>query len=387
MPSVAPGMPKPTQSHVLVADDQPDVVEALRFLLKLNGYAVVGASSPGQVLEKLETSRFDLLVMDLNYARDTTSGREGLDLLDALRRLAHRPQIVVMTAWGSIPLAVEAMRRGAADFVTKPWDNSKLLATLEEQLRLRAAAEGQRPDEIAAELLEAVAIQRALLPKDLPRFAGFDVAFAWKPAHHVGGDYPDIVPLPGGGFAICLADVVGKGMPAALLMSNVQAAVRSMAQEIPRPSRMLERLSALVAANAPLGKFITAFYADVSPTEGRLRFSNAGHNPPFVVRKSGEVMELQDGGFVLGVFKDATYAEGEVSLHAGDRVVFYTDGLTEAEDHHSEQFGPERLQRLAVSLRGLAPERMQDELMAAASAWCSGRFDDDVTVITLGVDG
>jgi sigma-B regulation protein RsbU (phosphoserine phosphatase) len=374
-------------AKVLIADDQVDVIEALRFLLKLNGYRVDSATSPSKVLQKLDGGSFDLLVMDLNYARDTTSGDEGLDLLDAIKRLRHRPSIIVMTAWGSIPLAVEAMRRGAADFVTKPWDNDRLIATVEEQLRLRALLAEARPDAVAEELNEAVRIQRSLLPRDLPAFTGFEVAMSWKPARSVGGDYPDVIPLDDDRFAICLADVVGKGMPAALLMSNVQAAVRSLAREKLRPCTLMERVNRVVTDNAVPGKFITAFYGEVSPTEKLFRYSNAGHNPPFLVRRSSEVLEMSEGGFVLGVFRDTTFAEGAIALEPGDRLVLYTDGLTECVNGKGEELGAERLQRIASRNRHLSAEAMQSETLDAVSAWCAGRYEDDVTVITLSVQG
>ena len=111
-------------ARILIADDQPDIVESLRLLLKAQGFLIESASSPGGVLKTLETGDFDLLLVDLNYARDTTSGREGLDLLTAIRRLDPNLPVIVMTAWGSVELAVEAMQYGARDFIQKPWDLS-----------------------------------------------------------------------------------------------------------------------------------------------------------------------------------------------------------------------------------------------------------------------
>src|SRR5581483_345354 len=111
--------------RVLVADDQPDVLEALRLLLKAEGYQLETAASPAGVLAAIEDREFDVLLMDLNYARDTTSGQEGLDLLNSVRALDSTLPIVVMTAWGSVDVAVEAMRRGARDFVQKPWENAR----------------------------------------------------------------------------------------------------------------------------------------------------------------------------------------------------------------------------------------------------------------------
>jgi len=134
--------------RVLVADDQPDVVEALRLLLKTEAYEIETAASPRAVLEAVQARQLDLVLMDLNYARDTTSGAEGLDLLTRLREIDPTLPVVVMTAWASLDLAVEVMRRGARDFVAKPWDNSRLLAIVRTQVELGSALRrGERLEE------------------------------------------------------------------------------------------------------------------------------------------------------------------------------------------------------------------------------------------------
>ena len=132
-------------ARILIADDQIDVVEALRLLLKGEGYQIESATSPNQILHAAESSDLDIVLMDLNYTRDTTSGQEGLDLLNRLQALDSSLPVVVMTAWGSVDVAVEAMRRGARDFVQKPWDNTRLLAIVRTQVELgRALRKGQR---------------------------------------------------------------------------------------------------------------------------------------------------------------------------------------------------------------------------------------------------
>jgi DNA-binding NtrC family response regulator len=154
--------------RLLVADDQPDILEAVRMLARSNGFDVRSATSPAAVLALVETEDFDVCLIDLNYARDTTSGKEGMDLLARLRDLDPTLPVVVMTAWGSIEGAVEAIRRGARDYLQKPWDNARLLATLRAQLELRNAlraanrldAEAARTR--AAELPEVVAKSRAM---------------------------------------------------------------------------------------------------------------------------------------------------------------------------------------------------------------------------------
>src|ERR1700721_4843277 len=125
----------PTQTRIVIADDQPDVLEALRLLLKGHGYTTEAVTSPAALLDALGRAEFDLILMDLNYARDTTSGREGLDILDQLKASENAPPIVVMTGWATVGLAVQAMQRGVGDFVEKPWVNAKLLEILNTQIQ------------------------------------------------------------------------------------------------------------------------------------------------------------------------------------------------------------------------------------------------------------
>ena len=134
-----------SEGRVLIADDQPDVLEALRLLLKGEGFGTESATSPAGILAALETREFDVVLMDLNYTRDTTSGQEGLDLLTRIQSIDAMVPVVVMTAWGTVDLAVEAMRRGARDFVQKPWDNARLMSIVRTQVELSGALRrGQR---------------------------------------------------------------------------------------------------------------------------------------------------------------------------------------------------------------------------------------------------
>ena len=142
--------------RVLIADDQPDVLEALRLLLKAEGYQIDAASSPAGVLAALDVKEFDVVLIDLNYARDTTSGQEGLDLLSRIQALDSTLPVVVMTAWSSVKVAVEAMRRGARDFIQKPWENERLLSILRTQIELSRALRNGLRLEAENRLLRAV---------------------------------------------------------------------------------------------------------------------------------------------------------------------------------------------------------------------------------------
>ena len=274
---------KTMQTRILIADDQPDVLLALRLLLKGNGYATETVSSPAELLEAVADREFDLVLMDLNYARDTTSGQEGLDLLSHLNAIENVPPIVVMTGWATVGLAVEAMQRGVTDFVEKPWSNAKLLASPEKQAAIgrerralpRMPCAPARPSrncfavqQHEHEIAEARAIQEGFLPKEIPQLAGYEIAGAWQSARVVGGDYFDVLSFEHNSLGICIADVAGKGMPAALLMSNLQAAVRGLASVDISPADLCTRLNLLLCRNMANDRFITFFYGQLDGSNG-----------------------------------------------------------------------------------------------------------------------
>jgi sigma-B regulation protein RsbU (phosphoserine phosphatase) len=373
----------PTPARVLVADDQPDVLEALRWLLTGEGYEPQFVSSTDGVMEKLKAERFDLLLMDLNYSRDTTSGREGLELIPRVRTHDSSMPIVVMTGWGSIDTAVEAMRRGAKSFVQKPWEDVTLLEILDREIA--EARSARRLDQKQQrEFEEARLIQRGLLPTSVPKVDGVQLAVAWQPANGVGGDCFDTLSF-GQVLGISIADIAGKGLPAALLMSNLQAAVRAFAQESVAPSSICGSVNRLLCRNMASGRFATFCYARVDATGRRIVFSNAGHNPPLLVRKSGSFERLSDGGTVLGVFPDSQYDQGEMPLEAGDRLIFYTDGITEARNPAGDEYGEEQLAAAAIQCRTDPAEAMKDALLAHVNEFTGGHFDDDATLIVVGI--
>jgi phosphoserine phosphatase RsbU/P len=376
--------PESSAPRTLIADDQPDVLEALRLLLKREGYQIEAVNSPKAVLERLHDREYDVLLMDLNYALDTTSGQEGLDLLARVQKLDSTLPVVVMTAWGSIRLAVEAMQRGAADFVEKPWDNSKLLSTLRTQIEARHERRNGAARE-SVEIEAASATQRGLLPQSIPDFPGYGISAAWRPAGAVSGDYLDLLRLDSSHLALCVADVIGKGVPAALLMSNVQAAVHALAGEMLPTGELCARINRIVAANVGSGKFITFFYGVLDGAR-RFSYTNAGHCEPILVRQNGDCVRVNHGGVVLGVFPDWEYREEHVDLEPGDRLVLFTDGITEIANADGDEFGEERLMELLRAHRALDAEAMQKRVMGAIAEFSGGNFQDDATLIVAAVE-
>jgi sigma-B regulation protein RsbU (phosphoserine phosphatase) len=390
-----------TIPKILIADDQPDVLEALRLLLKGHGYETESVSSPSAILSALDAREFDLLLMDLNYARDTTSGREGLDLLEHIQSREAFPPIVVMTGWATVGLAVQAMQRGVGDFVEKPWVNSRLVEILEKQIGLgrerREMRRHAREDELERieisekvrrqeqDMAEALSIQMRLLPAELPQAPGYAIAADWRPARIVGGDYYDVLRFDENTLGFCIADVAGKGMPAALLMSNLQAAVRGLASSSVSPEELCTAINRLLCRSIAGDRFITFFYAVLDIPSGLLRYTNAGHPAPLVVRSDGSHAALFDGGGVLGVFEGGEFCSGEIQLSVADRVVLFTDGLLEAHDDDGEEFGSKRILEECLSLRHSDAASVLDGIFARVREFGGRVFEDDATLLVLAV--
>ncbi len=372
---------------LLIADDRVDVLEALRLLLKNEGFVFDLVTSPAAVLEKLKGEDYDLLLMDLNYARDTTSGEEGLDLLSHVKTINDSLPVVVMTAWGSIPLAVETMQHGVGDFVQKPWDNARLLETLRTQVEngrtRRLQIRSRRTQE--RELQEAREIQQNLIPRTLPNLPGYCLSARWQPAHTISGDSYDVLAFDARRFALCIADVAGKGMPAALLMSNLQAAVKAFASSQVAPRDLCSRLNRLLLDNVSNDRFITFFYGVVDGTERRIRYVNAGHNPPLLLRKDGELIRLAGGGTVLGIITDPEYQEGSLELESGDRLLLFTDGVVEARSPQSEEFGETRLLELLHNYASKPVEELTRTIMSVLSQFSRDDWHDDATLLAMDV--
>ena len=374
--------------RVLVADDQPDIRSALRLLLKGEGFETRSVNSPAAVLASVQQETFDLVVMDLNYTRDTTSGEEGLDLLNKLRQIESAPLVIVMTAWGSIELAVEAMQRGAADFVMKPWENTKLVATL----RKHAENAPRRRNGLAqpphTDLSIARRVQQKLLPNKSVELTTLEYAAQCIQAGAVGGDYYDFLELGDGRTLFVLADVSGKGVPAALLMANLQATLRgrfSMPQEKgPREKGlawlMREVNFAFYQSTVP-EHFATVFLAIYDDRSRELRYVNCGHTPPVLLRRRGEVERLEPTSTVLGAFTAFRCEEAFTTVGAGDIVAAFSDGVVEARRADQEQFGTARVIEVLQGVEATSVLEMPEKILGAVASFSGYGQEDDLTLL------
>jgi sigma-B regulation protein RsbU (phosphoserine phosphatase) len=371
--------------RILVADDQPDVLVALDLLLKAEGYDVETADSPAAALGAASRRCFDLVLMDLNYTRDTTSGTEGLELLARLRARRDAPDVVVMTAWGTIDLAVEAMRLGARGFVLKPWDNAALVRTLRAELDERARrreAEIDGQEAAGRDLALARRVQRQLFPWTGPALATLDYAGDCREAGAVGGDGYDFLDLGPGALGLMLTDTSGKGMGAALLMASLQATLRA---EFARGGvdlpRRLAAVNALFLASTAPEHYATLFFGCYDDARRRLVYANCGHNPPLVLRADGSCERLPPTAPVMGMMADWTCEERDVRIAPGDTLVVFSDGVTEAQNARDEEFGEARLVE-AVRKEGLGPvASLPAAILAAVEEFADTPHGDDLTLV------
>ena len=257
----------------------------------------------------------------------------------------------------------------------------------------RRNAELQRSVELGAARLEmqeqelerAREIQQSLLPKELPQLPGFQVAGAWLPARVVGGDYYDVLRLSETRLAICIADVVGKGVSAALLMANVQASVRAFARDSETPARVCSQINNVLSANIAIGKFVTFFYAVLDTKQRTLHYCNAGHPYPLLV-SADSLRQLALGGPVLGVFPSWEYQDAVAELRSGDRLFLFTDGITEASESDGQEFGDENVAAFAKAHLRQSASELNRRLLAQVTDFCHSQFQDDVTLLVVAVD-
>ncbi len=227
-------------------------------------------------------------------------------------------------------------------------------------------------------------IQTDLLPKSPPAVIGYDIAGASIPAKLVGGDYFDFIRIDEHRLGLCLGDVSGKGMPAALLMANVQATLRSQAISCSSPCECLARSNALLLASTDLERYATLFYGVLDTREHTIDYCNAGHNHPFVFRKDGEPERLKVGGTIVGCFGAADYSDDKVAIHPGDVLLIYSDGVTEAEDDGGVEFGESRLADVVISSIDDPAESLLLKLIETARAHAGPSAPgDDMTVVVL----
>jgi serine phosphatase RsbU (regulator of sigma subunit) len=393
-------------SSLLIVDDEEMNREGLARRLQRHGYQVQGAGSGREAIELLGRCCFDLVLLDIMMP-----GMNGLEVLKFLRRLDSPLDlpIIMVTARGESADVVEALELGANDYLTKPLDFPVVLARIRTQLALRQAvrqvtelerkldARNRELEVTAANLAEtnerltrdleaAARIRQAFLPALQPEFSGARLAWAFQPCRQLTGDYFNVFPLDDRHLGLCMLDVNGNGVAAALLSvtaSHVLARLAGGAGAVVPPTEVAARLSEQFSRQALTEQLITLLYGVLGLDSGEFRFVSAGHPGPIHLPQSGAAAPVEAAGLPIGV-GNGEYRERAVTLQVGDRLVLHSDGVKAVRNGDGEHFGMRRL--LAI-----LEETRQAPLSASLAALLSGveqwRGDtpqhDDISILMV----
>ena len=378
------------QYKILMVDDESDleqlVRQRMRREIRSGQYAFLFAGDGVEALEALgENSDIDLVLSDINMPR-----MDGLTLLEKIPDVDTDLRSVVISAYGDMKNIRAAMNRGAFDFVTKPIDFDDLRVTIDRGLRQlemwrEAEASKDKLLTLQSELDVANSMQQSILPKAFPKNDQYELYGSMAPARNVGGDFFDIIRLEYGRLGMAIADVSDKGIPAALFMMSSRTLLKGAALGCEDPGTVVTVVNDQLQDGNEANMFVTLFYAVFDPETGLVRYANGGHNPPLIVHRDGSSTILPlTGGVALGVAPQFEFSTDQCRLEPGEALVMYTDGVSEAEDLDSEEFGMDRLQEVFGGARLENAQDANDAVFAAVREFAGDRSQsDDITCLVL----
>ncbi len=384
---------KTSPVQLLVVDDEEDlellIRQKFRRRIRRNEFEFVFAHNGKEALEKLaEYPDIHLVLSDINMPV-----MDGLTLLSQLEDTKPEVRAVIVSAYGDMENIRTAMNRGAFDFLTKPIDFNDLEITIEKTLKhIRAMATAlEARDRLVAlerELDVARHMQMSVLPKDPPSSETHEINALMTPAREVGGDFYDFFNLGDTLLGLVIADVSGKGVPAALFTMMTQTLLKGAARNSLSPAHCLSEVNEMLAEDNETCIFVTLFYGVLDLRDGSFRYCNGGHNPPRLVRSDSRVEELPPTeNLVLGVAPGHEYHNGEVRLAPGDTLFLYTDGITEAQNASEEEFGEERLDEKLTSLGKATAHAAVTAVVDAVHAFVGDApQSDDITCLAMRLD-
>ena len=375
---------------ILVVDDEPDIPplvrQAMRPEIRGGKYSFLFAGDGSEALEQLEEhTDVDMVVSDINMPR-----MDGLTLLEQISTQNPDIRSIIVSAYGDMKNIRKAMNRGAFDFITKPLDFEDFRITIERArenlIAWRTATESRdRLLEIQHELDLASRMQRAILPTSFPSGPGYEIHGSMTPAHDVSGDFFDVIALDHGQYGLAIADVSGKGIPAALFMMSSRTILKGAAIGLEEPSQVLTEVNNIIHQDNENTMFITLIYATYDPHSGLFTYANGGQCPPMLVQPDGECVELPTNpGIALGLIPSRGYGEMSVTIPPGGTLVMYTDGVSEAMNASGEEFGTERLEEILRYNPPAGAAETNEKILQAIQDFTEGiRQSDDITCLTL----
>lgn len=387
-------------ARILIIDDDRHLAEGLKYNLDRAGHEAAVAGDGPAGMELMEAVPPDLVLLDLMLP-----GPGGMEILSKMRNAGIDCPVVILSAIEDETEKVRGFDLGAVDYVTKPFDRGEVLARVRNQLRIRKLTASlqqanrelvAKQKDLDADLRAAGDIQLSLIPQTRPDIAGIDMAWRFVPCSSVGGDIFNVVRVDKNLIALYMVDVSGHGVPAAMVTVSVaqsltpdagivlepqrRVADASEHRAIRSPAEVLERLDAEFPMER-FDKYFTMVYLLLDTATGQMRYCNAAHPHPVVVRRNGEVEFLDAGGTIVGLGGVMPFEEGCMHLAPGDRVFLFTDGITEFTDAEGEEFGEERLRELLERRDQRNVQEVCDSVVDALGAFGHGiRPNDDVTI-------
>jgi sigma-B regulation protein RsbU (phosphoserine phosphatase) len=373
-------------ASILVVDDNPANLRLLSQILGERGHHVRAVTSGLRALESVRMDPPDIVLLDIRMP-----GMDGYEVCEQLKAIPESANVPILfiSALDEIQDKVRAFSAGGLDYITKPFQLEEVIARVETHLALHALQRRleEANQRLERELVLAAKVQASFMPGKLPELPGWDLSVLLLPAKLTSGDFYDVILLPGGALAILIADVVDKGVGAALYMAMSIALLRAAIAEWPdQPAKVCEAVSRQLHEYAGGGQFVTVFLGVLEPGSGLLVYSNAGHNPPVLLSSTAPEapLLLKNTGMALGVLEDSTWQSGRVQIERGDALILYSDGITEAENETYEFYQPQRLMEVTRENAGRPAVAIRDAILSSVQQFMAGaEQSDDIALLVV----
>lgn len=383
---------------IMVVDDEPDlqmlILQRFRKEIKEDIYDFSFADNGEEALNKLkDNDDISLVLSDINMPK-----MDGLTFLSEAQKLENPTfKTVIVSAYGDMENIRTAMNRGAFDFVTKPIDFADLTKTIEKTIKeikvIREGVEHKKTLEaVQSDLATASRIQQKMLPQDFPPFPNrdeFDVYAEMHTAKEVGGDLYDFFMLDEHRLGFMIGDVSGKGVPASLYMAVSKTMLKSIASQIDDPAECLSTVNKMLIPESDVTTFVTVFFGILDTRTGQVRYSNGGHNLPYIIRQDGSVEEVENTpGLLLGKIEAIDFETNEFSLEPGEKVFLFTDGVTEARALSGDFYDEPRLEEcLEKHSDNTLKKLVGNVIVNVLSFLGKAEQSDDITILSLQYNG
>jgi len=373
---------------ILAVDDTPENLDVVKGILG-SDYIVKAATSGPMALKIAEKQPPDLILLDIMMP--------DMDGYEVCRRLKENEltkdvPVIFLTAMDQTTDEAQGFELGAADYMTKPVNPPILKARVATHLALKSSMDQIRKhkDRMQQELNVGRDIQMSMLPVDFPPYPDrkeFSIHALLKPAREVGGDFYDFFFVSDDEICLVLGDVSGKGVPAALFMAVTKTMIKTQAADDSSPASIVTRVNEELSADNPACMFVTLFVAIVNVRSGELRFTNAGHNPPYILRHDGKLDCLdQRHGPIIGAVEGVAYREDQIEIGEKDTLLLFTDGVTEAMDTSNQLYSEARLEEF-LKKSDNTPEQLTVAVLDAVEQFATGAEQaDDITILAFRIE-